>query len=224
MANPYLPDRDADFDAWLVNFSTLLTAAPTNYGLIAADATAVSTVKNAWVAAYALSTNPATRTAATVADKDAARASAEATVRPYAIRIRNNSSVSDLLKVGIGVTIPSFPPSPIPVPTSQVDVTLLRAIPLEWTLAYKEPFAVGKAKPFGAIGVEFWIGIGTVPAISPAQCVYRDTFTKSPSRVGFLPADQGKIGTIFARWVTRSGPGGVAQKGPWSTALSAVIM
>lgn len=224
MANPYIPPKDADFDAWLVNFSTLLTANPTNYGLVAGDATAVAAVTSAWTTAYPIATNPATRTSATIATKDAARASAEATVRPYAIRIRNNASVSDALKIGIGVTIPNTPPTPIPAPVVAPVVSLLSAISLEQTLEYKASGSTGKAKPFGAIGVEVWRSVGTVPAVDPLQTSYVGTVTKSPFRQSFLAGDQGKIVTYFARFVTRSGPGGAAQVGPWSDPLSVVVM
>lgn len=224
MANPYIPPRDADFDAWLINFATLIAVDPTDYGLIAGDATAISAVKNAWVAAYATAINPSTRTSATIASKDAARATAEQTVRPYAIRIRNNAAVSDALKIGVGVTIPSTPPVPIPAPTDAPALSIVRAIPLEMTLGYKTAGAIGKAKPFGAIGIELWRSVGTVPAVDPAQCAFQLTATKSPTRQAFLPADQGKIVTFFSRFVTRSGPQGIAQTGPWSAPLTLVVM
>jgi hypothetical protein len=224
MATSYIPAKDADFNNWLVNFDTLLTGAPTDYGLTAPIAVIVAGVTAAWSAAYLAATDPSTRTAATVAAKDAARASAEATVRPYAIQIRNNPAVSDLLKVGIGVTIPAFPPSPVPAPTVPPVLGLESAIPLEQLLSYGVPGGIGKAKPFGAIGVEIWRSVGTVPATDPAQCVFKGTVTKSPFRQAFLAPDQGKIVTYFARFVTRSGPGGVAQAGPWSAPLTLVVM
>lgn len=224
MAAPYIPNKDADFNDWIVNFSTLLSANPTNYGLVAGDATAVATVKTAWVTAYTAATNPATRTSATIATKDGARATAEATIRPYAIRIRDNAAVSDALKIGIGVTIPNTTPTPIPAPTTAPVVSLVSAIPLEQTLAYKEVGSLGKAKPFGAIAVELWRSVGTVPAVDPAQCDYVGSYTKTPLKQAFDPADQGKTVTYFGRFHTRSGPGGVAQVGPWSSPLSMVIM
>lgn len=224
MATPYIPPKDADFNDWIVNFSTLLTANPTNYGLIAGDATAVATVKNAWVTAYTAAVNPATRTSATIATKDGARATAEATVRPYAIRIRDNASVSDALKIGIGVTVPNLVPTPIPAPTTAPALSIVSAIPLTQTLAYKEVGSLGKAKPFGAIGVELWRAIGLVPAVDPAQCTFVGIHTKTPLTQGFESGDQGKIVTYFARFSTRSGPAGVAQTGPWSSPLSMVVM
>jgi hypothetical protein len=108
----------------------------------------------------------------------------------------------------------------IPMPA----LSLVSAIPLTQTLAYKEVGSLGKAKPFGAVGVELWRAVGTVPAVDPAQCDFVGIHTKTPLTQGFDPGDQGKIVTYFARFSTRSGPAGVAQTGPWSSPLSMVIM
>jgi hypothetical protein len=224
MAAPYIPAKDADFDAWIQNFNTLLTANPTNYGLVAADATAVDAVTDPWVTAYPIAINPATRTSGTIATKDAARATAEATIRPYAIRIRNNPAVSDALKLGIGVTVPNVPPTPIPAPTVAPELGLLAAISLQQTLTFKAVGAAGKAKPFGAVGVQIFRNVGTTEATDPEQCTYVGQYTKSPFRQTFLAGDQGKKATYFARFVTRSGPEGVAQVGPWSDRLVLIVM
>ena len=221
---PYIPPKDADFDLWAVNFDTLLTANPTDYGLEAADAVIVAGVVATWSAAFLLATDPGTRTAPTVAAKDAARASAEAVIRPYAVSISLNSAVSDLLKTGIGVTVRSVTPTPIPAPGTAPDISIVSAIPMVQTLAFKEPGSSGKSKPFGSTGVEVFRSVGTVAATDPAQASYNAVVTKSPFVQNFAAEDQGKIVTYFARFVTRSGPGGVAQTGPWSAAFSLSIM
>lgn len=224
MATPYIPNKDADFNDWFENFKTLINANPTNYGLVAGDATAIVAVWTPWTAAYTAAINPATRTSATIATKDGARASAEAVVRPYAIRIRNNDAVSDALKIGVGVTVPSFPPTPIPAPTDAPALSIVQAIPLTQRLGYKTVGAIGKAKPFGVIGVEIWRAIGVAPAVDPNQCEYNGVYTKSPLTQEFDAGDQGKIVTYFARFITRSGPAGKAQTGPWSAALTLYVI
>ena len=220
----YIPAKDALFATWLENFSTLLTAAPATYGLTAPDATAVDAVNTAFQAAYALAIDPPTRTSVTVADKDAARASAEAVVRPFAVTISRNAAVTDGNKTAIGVTVPSVTPTPIPPPANAPSLALVSAISLVQTLSYKVAGQTGKAKPFGSIGVEIFRSVGTVAATDPAQCAYIGTYTKSPFKQTYSSGDQGKIVTLFARYVTRSGPDGVAQPGPWSDALNLIVM
>ncbi len=224
MAAPYIPPPDGLFADWLLNFSSLITSNPTSYGLTAGDATAIAATNTSFQAAYSVAVDPGTRTAATVAAKDASRATAEATCRPYAINVRNNNAVSDALKVGLGVTVPNLIPSPIPAPTTAPLLGLINATPLEMLLSYKEVGSLGKGKPFGAIGVEIWRSIGLVAATDPAQCQFAGTVTKSPFRPGFIDADRGKIATFFARFSTRSGPAGVAQVGPWSASLVSHII
>jgi hypothetical protein len=132
--------------------------------------------------------------------------------------------VSDALKIGIGVNIPDVPPTPIPAPSTSPLPAFISAIPLETTLAYKDSGTLGKAKPFGAIGVEIWQSIGTVFATDPEQCLFVKTVTKTPLKMQYAADDQGKKATIFMRFTTRSGPGGVAQNGPWSTPLNYIII
>ena len=220
----YIPARDADFSLWLDNFADLIAGAPTSYGLTAGDATAITNQNNAFQAAYALAIDPSTRTTPTIAAKDAARASAEAVVRPFAIEIRNNSAVSIELKSGLGLTIPSTTPTPIPAPTVAPALSIQSAIPLQTTLQARQPGSAGKAKPFGCIGVEIFVAVGTVAAVDPTQATYAFTATKTPFRYTYGSGDQGKVGTFFARYVTRSGPGGVAQSGPFSAPLPITLI
>lgn len=221
----YIPAADADFDNWLVNFDTLLTADPTAYGETGGTAAAVAAVTATWVAAFALATDPSTRTSPTVAAKDAARYTAEQTVRPVAIRIRNNSAVTNAQRVDLGITVPKVVPTPIPAPTSAAALALTNATPLVHLLQYSDTILPdGKAKPYGVIGLEIFRSIGVVPATDPAQCTYYGTATKSPFRSTFASDDRGKICTYFGRWTTRSGPGGMSQSGPWSAALDAHVI
>lgn len=222
---PYIPAPDAAFSAWLQNFSNLLSATPTDFGLTAPDATAVAAQNTAFQAAYTLAIDPATRTSPTVAAKDAARVTAEAVVRPYAIQISLNASVTNENKTAIGVNIPNRSPVPVPPPTTFPQLGFRSAEPLIHVLQYQDSgLGTGKKKPVGAIGLELWRSVGTVAATDPAQADYYGQFTKSPLRSSFESAQVGKVCTYFARWITRSGPGGIAQTGPWSAPLTVNVI
>lgn len=224
-AKPYIPPTDADFDAWLLNFTTLLTAAPATYGLTAPDAVACAAQYTAWHPAYLLAIDPSTRTSVTVAAKDAARVTAEQVLRPFAIQISLNQAVLPGDKVAIGVNLPNNTPVPIPPPLTFPQLSFRSAEPLVHILQWQDSgLGTGKKKPFGAIGCELYRSIGTVPATDPDQADYSGTFTKSPLRSTFTPAQVGKVCTYFARWITRSGPGGVAQTGPWSAPLTVSVL
>lgn len=225
MNTDYIPSTDSGFDSWLTNFSTLLTGAPTDYGLTAPDAVIVAAERSAYHTAYVAATDPSTRTVATIAAKDAARVSAESIVRPYAVSISMNSGVLDADKAAIGVTIRVTTPTPIPPPLTTPGLALVSGAPLGHTLRFFDTSTpTTKSKPFGALGMQVMRSVGVAPAVDPSVCPYYATWTKSPNVSTFESGQQGKVATYFARWVTRGGPGGAAQYGPWSAPLSLVVM
>ena len=220
----YIPAQDGLFSTWLANFEALLSAAPATYGLDATDATNVNGVNSIFQAAYTLAIDPYTRTSPTVADKDAARASAEATVRPLAVRVSANAGVTNEDKLAIGVTVRSTVPTPIPPPTEAPTIGIESAIPLQQLLTSKVAGTVGKAKPFGSVSLEVYRSVGVVAATDPTQALFIGLYTKSPFRQNFIAEDQGKIVTYFCRYNTRSGPEGESQTGPWSAPLNLSVM
>jgi hypothetical protein len=222
---PYIPPTNSGFSAWLINFSTLLTAAPTTYGCTTGQATATASQNTAYQAAYTLATDPTTRTSPTVADAQAARATALAVVRPIAVSIAANPAVTNLNKVAIGVTVRKTTPTPVPPPTTTPTLSVVGSVSLQLTLAYRDTTTpTSKAKPPGAIGIQLFVNVGTVPATDPSQCLYYGTWTKSPNNYVYASGSIGKFATFFAQWVTRSGPGGVAQVGPYGAALVVNLM
>lgn len=224
MSPTYLPAADAQFNDWIVNFSTLLTASPSTYSLAVPDAIIVAGVTAGWAAAYLLAIDPGTRTSVTVATKDAARASAEVIVRPYAVGISLNPGVSNGDKVDIGVTVRSNIPTPIPAPVTPPTISLISATPLVHQLMIRPVGSSSKAKPAGCIATEVARSVGTVAATDPAQLSIIGQYGKTPLIQSFAAQDQGKICTYAARFRTRSGPGGVSQAGPWSALTSYVVI
>lgn len=229
MALPYIPPTDAGFANWLQNFSSLINASPATYGLTPTDATAIVAVNSAYQAAYTTAVNPATRTKPTVADKDAAKANALSVARPYAIQIRNNDGISNMLKLDLGLTVPDLTPTPVPVPTTFPVLSINNATPLQHLLAYHDSDAPNpkiKKKAAGAIGIQIFRAIGASEAVDPDQCAYLETVTRSPFISEFASADRGKIATYFGRYVTRGRAigGSSAQVGPWSVAVAMHIV
>jgi hypothetical protein len=225
MPTTYIPAKDADFNNWFSNFKTLIAASPTTYGLVAGDATAITAQWTAWSAAYTAATDPSTRTTPTVAAKTAARAAAEAVIRPYAVSISQNAGVTDEDKAAVGVTIRKTVPTPVPPPTTTPALVLVAGGHLFHQLRYYDTSTpTTKAKPAGAIGIEIWRSVGTVAATDPSQATYIGTWTKSPNVSSFAPGDVGKVATYWARWSTRGGAGGQSQTGPWSPSLTLAVM
>lgn len=222
---PYIPARDADFAVWLANLSTLVTAHPTDYGLIAGDAVIIAGVNTPFQAAYLLATNPATRTGPTIAAKDAARAAATATVRPYCVSISLNDGVSDELKLGVGVNLPNPTRTPIPAPLTNPTLTHVGSISGQATIGSADSETpLSKAKPAGAVTMEVRQQLGTAPAVDPDAAAFVGLVTKSPFQMTFEPSQVGKVVTVWGRWRTKSGPAGISQAGPWSAALTFAVI
>ena len=225
MATDYIPATNSGFDTWFNNFQTVIAAAPADFGLVVGDATAITASYNAWHPLYVAAQNPDTRTTPAIAAMNAQRALSLTLVRPYAVSISQNTAVTDDNKALAGVTIRKTTPTPIPPPTTVPALSLVAAQHLTTQLAYRDTSTpTSKAKPFGAIGIEVWSSVGEVFATDPAQASYVATWTKSPNVLNFEAGQVGKKVTVWGRWVTRGGAGGVAQTGPWSTPLNFTVL
>lgn len=217
---PYIPTQDAQFNDWFINLENLLATTPADYGITIGQAGIVTAQLALWTPAYAAATNPSTRTPVTVATKTGTRVTNEAVIRPICTAISRNPAVSDGLKIGAGLNVPNFTPVPIPAPLTNVVLMLESATPGQHILQYRDAESpTSKKKAFGAIGAQLWRAIGVAAAVDPEQCSNVAILTKTPAVVALPVGSTGKVVTYFARWVTKSGPNGQAQYGPWSLPL-----
>lgn len=208
---------DALLATWLLNFSTLISAAPATYGLEAGDAAAIATASSDFNDALTIATDPSTRTPAAIAAKDNAKTAALVVVRPYALSISLSPAVTDEDKTAVGATVRKLVPTPIPAPSALPLVSLVSAIPGQALLKIvSADTPTTKAKPFGAVGVQIFASVGTAAATDPEQLKFVQQSSKLPARVDFDSADKGKICSLAARYVTKGGNGGVSKVGPWS--------
>ena len=221
MSAPYIPAKDADYDAWASNFATVIAGSPATYGLTSSDAAAITSANTSWHTAYILAVTPATRTSPTIAAKDVAKAASKVTFQSYAQIIQNNAGVTDMAKSAAGLTVRSTGRTPIPAPGTAPILGFVGATPLVATLKYADTSTPStKAKPFGALQLELWIdieAIGTPGTLGAAK--FYGLFTKSPLAVNFQSGDVGKIAYYYGRWVTRRG-----LTGPWSAVLNHAII
>lgn len=204
---PYIPNRDADLDNWLANFSTLITASPSTYGLLSADAVAIASAVAAWHAAYVLVTSAASKTAQTVSAKNTQRVTVLAIVRPYAQQISLNAGVSSGNKIALGLNPRTSTPSPVSPPNSNPVLTLQSLGVFNAILRYRDSAASVsvKSKPAGVKLIRLY-GKTSVTAISdPTQLPLIETFTKSPFQLDLTGQTAGMTFYCAAQWATQSG-------------------
>ena len=221
MSSPnYIPPREADFVNWVDNFSTLITADPTSYGLSSGDASALAALVATYLGAYSAAVNPSTRGPSTISAKDAARANVTARSRQLAIIIQSNPSVTDEQKTDLGITVRKTNRTPIPAPTTSPLLAFIAATPLQHTLRASDQLTPdSRAKPFGALSLRLrvWVApIGTSPSGPPT---YTLQLTTNPIAIDFDSGDIGKIASYVGNWVTRTG-----LIGPDSAGLGRVVI
>lgn len=221
----YIPTSLANFYVWAQNFASLVTANPTAYGETAATALVVQTAVDDFSAAYLLAADPSTRTSPVVADQAAKRSIAESRIRPMAQRINASALVTDEQRGDLGLTIRKTTRTPVAPPTVAPSLSVVSVAPgVNIIQIRSEDTPESKAKPPGVIGVEIFRSVGAVPAVDPGAAAYFGTSTKSPVTLSTHGTDPGDIVTYFARYVTRSGAGGVAYQGPFSLPLAVVAL
>jgi hypothetical protein len=232
---PYIPARDSTLDTWSANFSTLITATPSTYGLDATAALAIQNAFNTWHAAYLIGgsagsppvpLNPSTFTRVTVAAKNAEKIAMTTILRTYASQIRLNPGVSNSDKTALGLNLPNNSPSPIGTPTTFPLLAIVSAGPGTHELRFADNTTPSiRKKPFGAVGMQLFRGVATDPIDDVANCQYLATLTTQPYLSSFLIGDNGKVATYFARWVTRGrqAGGAVQLEGPWSAPVNMTV-
>lgn len=217
---PYIPTKDADLDLWLANFSTLITAGPPTYGLVAGDATAIATAVANWAAAYALVTSPSTKTAQAVSDKDTQKTTVLGIVRPYAQQISLNAGVTSANKIALGLNPRTSLPTPITPPVTNPVLVVQSGSNLSIILRYRDSAASPsvKSKPYGVRSCQVFCKVSATPVIDPTEMFLKATATKSPLTVLFDPGDAGKQAYFAARWATQKG-----EYSPWSPIINFTV-
>lgn len=217
---PYIPAKDAAYNSWIANFSTLLTATPLLFGLTSTDAGNVSAAESAWNAAYTLVTSPSTKTKDTVQAKNIQRVSSLNIVRPYAQNISLNPAVLASNKVAIGVNPRTSTPTPITPPSTYPLVTIVSALALQHILRYRDELASpsSKSKPYGVVQIQLYASTSATPIVDPTLLQFQGVRTKSPTTVTWPSGAAGLRAYYAAKWVTRSG-----LTGPWSPIVSFIV-
>lgn len=212
MAGSWIPESDGPLDTFVNNFQTLIAAAPTSYGLVTSDATAITAAYTSWHAAFLAATNPTTRTHATITTKNLQKANVMGVIRGYGATIRANRAISDALKIGLGIHVRDTSPTPIPPPSTYPLLTIdsfnLGTLSLH---AADQNTPDKKARPAGTSGLLLFSVIATTPATDPTGLSFDAFLTKPKFQNTFDPSDSGKTVTYFARWTNGKG-----ELGPWS--------
>lgn len=216
----YIPAKDLDFKAWALNFSTLITATPTAFGLTAPQAVAYAALYSAFNLALTAATDPATRTSVTVAAKDTARVSLEISSRDLAGIVQSFPTITSGQLTSLGLTVRSTVRPPVPPPATMPILAIVANSPLAAILRFSDELTPdSRKKPFGATSMEVFVKYGATPPASVADATFLGDATRNPHPLAFNPAQAGETAWLVARWKNRKG-----ETGPTSGAISTTVI
>jgi hypothetical protein len=215
----YLPTREAELLPYSQNYSATLTASPATYGVLPADATALSSLVTGFANAYTEASDPNTRTKPKIVAKDLAKAQLIASLRSLSQRIQNNPAVSAEKKSELGLPIWDREPSTVPAPSTRPVISLVAAAGnLQLLRVVDETTPTSKAKPEGVAGVEIYAWIGETPPAELSQWQSKGLFTRSSFEISYTSEDAAKQATLMARWYNAKG-----EYGPVSEPITALV-
>ena len=216
MPTDFIPSTDANALIWMQAFSSGISSSVSTYQLTQSDADTIAAAVQAYADTLAIATAPLTRTPGNVNAKDTARNAAESLCRQYAIQIKYNNGISDEAKIQIGVRPVNTSRDPIHCPASSPLVNVKGATPGSHTVTFADSLEPDKrAKPFGAAGLQLFCYIGDAATVDENEAQFVGIFTRNPVSVQFMPEDDGKMATYFARWSGKRG-----DVGNWSLPVS----
>jgi hypothetical protein len=109
----YIPKQDAQFDEWLRNFSTNISAIATPLGIAPALITAVTDAYDDWLVGY-VALQTAQNAAQSAAEaKDELRDAAKDAVRAVAGMLQKHPGMTDANREILAITVPDREPTPI---------------------------------------------------------------------------------------------------------------
>jgi hypothetical protein len=216
-AAPYMPEGQAEFDLWLRNFSSHLSAEPSRFNITEADARVVKEVYDEWSAAYRPVLCPRTKNKCSVAAKDAARRMAEATIRPCAQFIAQDRELSPADKKVLGLNPRINGRTPIKPPHDGPSLFVMPAGSLLLKLTYQCSGAgvSRRAKPPGVTACHIHYASSATRITNQEELPLKKLVTKSPVYISFHAREANLPCYFAARWGVQTG--GVS---PWSSIVS----
>jgi hypothetical protein len=215
----FVPGPDAEYLAFVQNMSTLVTASPTSYGLLAADAVALAALVGVFATLMTTVSSTLTKTPRATIDKNTARAQLTAEIRMLARRVQSTPSVTAGQKLSLGITVPDHTRSPAAVPTTRPLLTVigLTSRNLKFRMV-DESTPLKRAKLPGIDSAEVYSFVGTTPPLELSGWVYRGVFRKSEFNLAFDGTQIGQLAHVKAVWKNTRG-----ESGPVSDEITGTI-
>lgn len=113
----YMPDRDSEFDTWIVQFDTAFAAVASTLGFTPGDVATINSVRSTWQTAYSAHIAAQNNAQGARATKDNERRNAADVIRTYVRQIQANPNTTDAMRGQLGINIPGSSKNLTGVPT-----------------------------------------------------------------------------------------------------------
>jgi len=216
MPKDFLPSQESKLVTWSNTFGNLIQISPTDYGLVAAQATNYQTLNNSFVTLYNAANGDGTRTPAILISKGEAKAALKANARLLAGIIQKCPIVTNEQRSALGLTVHASP-SPIPRPGVRPGMDLVSVNGRTVTAHIHDSASSSKrGKPAGATAAWVYSFVGTDYPSDPTEWNFEGSTTKAKFDIVFPNTVAG--GTQV--WVCAAWINGKQQSGPPSTPIT----
>lgn len=118
MDTRFPPDRESDLVTFTRNFSQKISNSPSTYSLSASQAAHYATLSDAFILAYGVANDKATRSPMNLTLKDAAKSAMVAELRALARIVQNAPTTTNAIRDELNLPHRGASPSPLPAPGS----------------------------------------------------------------------------------------------------------
>jgi hypothetical protein len=179
MERSFFYGTDAEVASGSSNFSTRITASPTDYGLVALQAAAYAAVDAAYQAAYTAAITPATRTSAAIETKNQAKVNLRAMASDLAKIIDGTASVTNTKRIELGLAIRATP-APIPVPGMRPGTDVVSVFNRTVRMhIHDSASSTRRGKPPGVAAAWVYSYVGATYPTDPAEWNFEGSTTRA---------------------------------------------
>jgi hypothetical protein len=212
-----IPEKDGEFDQWVLPFAAYIAANGAAMGIKTAIMLALANGVAAWTTAYAPTTNPATVNSTEVALKNQARAALEAILRPLIRQIQADPATTNDMRTAMNIHVPKGTRSRAAVPTTPPQLTLVNGQHLSQNIGIAD--AVTGSWPACADGCKLYFKVGGPVPLDISEMALLDIASTPSYLAQFAGAQAGQTAYYRACWVNTHG-----ETGPVSDLVSATII
>ena len=182
----FIPARDSDLVTWSTNFDTRITAAPTTFGLTAAQATAYDALHDAFVAAYNAAANDGSNSTSAIITKNDARVSLVANARLLAAIVQAHPGTTNTMRSDLGLTVRDAAPTPVPPPADAPSIVVVSTSGNTVRVRIIDPAnPTRRGKPAGVDGIALFSFVGAAAPTDEAAWKFEGNTTQTAVNVIF---------------------------------------